>query len=293
MKPRSFVDSTGILSIVLPSAIAVAIVGFAEFLAAHHLEQLHHVRGAEEVHADDVLRALRHRGHLVDVERGGVARENRAGLHRLVELLEDLFFQIEVLVHRFDDDVRVGNRVVVDHALDQAHTFVHLRLRDTPALNHPRVVLLDDAEAFLQRFVVDLEHFHRDADVREVHRDAAAHQSRADGRRRFDVLLRRFGRHVGNARGLTLGEKHVNHRGALRVRQTLREVVAFDFHAGVEAVDHHGGFDAFVRHLAVELAAQTARQKRFGFFENGGGILAIGEHLVGFVANQRERPALL
>ncbi len=115
----------------------------------------------------------------------------------------------------------------------------------------------------------------------------------ANGRGGFDVFLRRFGRHVRNARGLPFGEEHVNHRRALRMRQALREVVAFDFDTGVEAVDHHGGLHALVRHLAVELAAQTAREKCLGLFEDRRGVGAIGEHLVGFVANQRQRCRLV
>ena len=48
--------------------------------AAHDLEQPHHVRRREEVHAEHVLRPLGHRRDLVDVEVGGVRGEDRAGL---------------------------------------------------------------------------------------------------------------------------------------------------------------------------------------------------------------------
>ncbi len=140
-------------------------------------------------------------------------------------------------------------------------------------------------KTLLQRFIADFEHFHRNADVGEVHRDTAAHQAGADRGGRLDVLLRRFRRYVGNPRGLSFGEEDVNHRGALRMRQALLEIVAFDFHAGVEAVDLHRGLHALVRHLAVELAAQPAREKRLGFLEDRG-VGAIGEHLVVLVAYQ-------
>ena len=52
---------------------------------AHDLAQLHDVGRAEEVHAEHVLRTLRHLGDLVDVEIGGVGGEHRAGLGELVE----------------------------------------------------------------------------------------------------------------------------------------------------------------------------------------------------------------
>ena len=48
--------------------------------AADDLQQPHHVRGAEEVEPDDLLRPLRHRGDLIDVERGGVRGEDRVRL---------------------------------------------------------------------------------------------------------------------------------------------------------------------------------------------------------------------
>ncbi len=75
------------------------------------------------------------------------------------------------------------------------------------------------------------------------------------------------------------------------MRQTLLEVVALHLHAGVEAIDLHRGLHAFIRHLAVELAAQSAREIRLCVFEDRR-VCAIGEHLVGLVAHERMLAAL-
>ena len=58
--------------------------------AAHDLEQLHHVRGTEEVQPDDVRRPRRRVGDPVDVERRRVGREDRARLRDAVELARTL-----------------------------------------------------------------------------------------------------------------------------------------------------------------------------------------------------------
>ncbi len=51
-------------------------------VGAHHFEQRHHVRGREEVQADDVLGPPRRRRDRADVERRGVRREHGARLSR-------------------------------------------------------------------------------------------------------------------------------------------------------------------------------------------------------------------
>ena len=56
--------------------------------AADDFEQAHHVRGAEEMRADDGFGPRSCGGDLVNIQRGGVAGENRAGLADAVELAQ-------------------------------------------------------------------------------------------------------------------------------------------------------------------------------------------------------------
>ncbi|MNR10048.1 hypothetical protein D3C85_1262770 [compost metagenome] len=58
--------------------------------AAHHFEQAHDVGRAEEMQADYVLRPACDDGNGVDIQGGGIARENRAGLAYLVQGTEHL-----------------------------------------------------------------------------------------------------------------------------------------------------------------------------------------------------------
>ena len=89
--------------------------------AAHDLEQLHDVGRREEVQADHVLRPRGAGRDLVDVEVGGVGREDRARLGDLVEPAEDLLLDVHLLEHRLDDQVAVGERLEVERRVQQAH----------------------------------------------------------------------------------------------------------------------------------------------------------------------------
>ena len=181
MKPSHTPETTAVFLIFLPSAITVASTSLRGLLAAHHFQQLHHVGRAEEVHADHVLRALGERGDLVDVERGGVGGEDRARLHHLVERLEHLLLDAHLLEHRLDHQVGVL-QVVVARAwcVSSAMRCVVLVLLELALLDLRFVVLADGADAAVERFLLHLEHHHRDAGVEEVHRDAAAHGAGAD-----------------------------------------------------------------------------------------------------------------
>ncbi|MBC8070395.1 MAG: DUF3488 domain-containing protein, partial [Deltaproteobacteria bacterium] len=152
----------------------------AGLLAAHDLQQLHHVGRAEEVHADHVLRALGERRDLVHVEGRGVGGEDRARLHHLVERLEHLLLDTQVLEHRLDHQVGVRDLLVVERALDEPHALVELLLRELALLERVLVVLADGPQPFLEGLGLHLEHRHGDAGIREVHRDAAAHGAGAD-----------------------------------------------------------------------------------------------------------------
>ncbi len=81
------------------------------------------------------------------------------------------------------------------------------------ALGHRvRVVLAHDAEPLVERFLAHLQHLHRDADVGEVHGDAAAHGARTDQCGRLDLARRRVLGHVRDLAHLPLGEEQMPQR---------------------------------------------------------------------------------
>ncbi len=82
-------------------------------LSANDLEQRHDVRRHEEMQAEHAIRPFRLVGQRVDVERRGIAGENRVRLGDGVELSEDLALDVEVLEDRLDDDVGVAELVPV------------------------------------------------------------------------------------------------------------------------------------------------------------------------------------
>ncbi len=98
---------------------------------------------------------------------------------------EHVLLDVHALEHRLDDQVAVGQGGEVGRAGEAGHAGLGLlRLGGAGAL----VVLADGADALVERLLLDLDHGHGDADVHEVHGDAAAHGAAADD---ADLLDRR------------------------------------------------------------------------------------------------------
>ena len=210
------------------------------------------------MHADHVLRTARSRGDLVDVEVGGVRRQDGARLGDAVELAEDLLLELHVLEHGFDDQVALGERFEVGAAAEQLHALVDLVHRDTAALRRALVVLAHDAEAALQRLLLSLDDVHRKSLAGEVHRDTATHRAGAENADALDGALRRVFRHVGDLACRSFCEEVVALRLRLRIGvQHCRELRLF-FQSLIEGQCRRG-FDALDASLGSGEAARLAR----------------------------------
>ena len=77
-----------------------------------------------------VFRAAGHCGDLVDVEGGGVGRQDRTLLHDLVEFAENLALQIHVLKHSLDDHVDLAEVFHIGRAVEPGHPRLNLILRE-------------------------------------------------------------------------------------------------------------------------------------------------------------------
>ena len=108
-----------------------------------NLEQLHHVRGAEEMMAEHLRRTAGRAGELVDVERGRIRREDAVGARHRRELGERRLLQVHVLEHRLDDDVHLIEAVERRGRRDERHRLLDL-LRGHLALRHRHVVVPAD-----------------------------------------------------------------------------------------------------------------------------------------------------
>ena len=121
--------------------------------AAHDLEEPHHVRRREEVHAEHVLRPLGHRRDVVDVEIGGVRGEDRAGFGDRIEPLEHFLFYVHILEHRFDHEVGLGQRAEVERGLEPPHPLVDLLHRQSALLGGRLVVAAHDRDPAVERLL--------------------------------------------------------------------------------------------------------------------------------------------
>ena len=152
------------------------------FLTAYHFKQLHHIGRAEEVHADHVLRALGERSNFVDIQGGGVGRQDRTRLHHPIKLLEHGLFHANFFKHGFNDHVRVFEVVVAQRGTQQAHALLVFVLFEFAFFDLGFVILANGGNAAVQRLLLHFQHLHRNAGVEEIHRDTAAHRAGTNDR---------------------------------------------------------------------------------------------------------------
>ena len=71
------------------------------------------------MHATNKLWARSHVGYRINIQTGGIGRQQCAGLHDFVELREYLFFEIKVLIDRFDHNISITQIIKVLSRNDQ------------------------------------------------------------------------------------------------------------------------------------------------------------------------------
>src|SRR5579864_2520485 len=195
---------------------------------AHVLQQLHDVRGTEEMRANHLLRTRGAGGDRIDVEGRGVGGENGVRGGHAIELGEDLFLNLHILEHRLDDDVRRVELAIIAGPLDEGAGPIGPLGWHAAARHRSRIIPGDYAESALQRFGRELEQPHRDAGVREIHGNTAAHRARTDHRGAAHSQGLYLRTDAGDLARLALGEEHVRERAALRAVAALDEMLALD-----------------------------------------------------------------
>ena len=156
--------------------------------AGDHLDQRQHRGRVEEVKADHLVGAQGRVAHLGDRERGGVGGEDRAAGRDLVELAEDRLLDLDLLRHRLDHEVDVGEAVVGsragDQAGDQLEALVGLLLGHLLLLHQAVELALGDVVRLLERVVdellLDVLDDDGDLGVGDHLGDLAAHRAAAD-----------------------------------------------------------------------------------------------------------------
>ena len=193
------------------------------FGAAHDFQQLHDIGGREEMHADDILRPGGGVADGVDIERGGVGGEQGAGFREPVEPAENLFFQLQVFEHRFDDDVGIGDHLPIGGAADEGDAFFHGIGAKRVAVDRDLIGGFDALEALREQFLCRLKDGYGDAGIGEAHGDAAAHGAAADDDGVGDAGGFDAGGRVRHLRRFALAEEDVPLRPALVAGHELHE----------------------------------------------------------------------
>ena len=157
--------------------------------ATHDFQQLHDVRRAEEVQAEHVLRAGGDGGDGVDIQRRGVAGEDRALLHGPVQGAENFLLEFEVLVHRLDHQVDPGQFGIVAHRLDARAAQAGFAGADAALGDVLGPGVLGHLQAGLDHLRVVVQPQHRDAGAGQADDDAAAHGAGADHGGAVDLVV--------------------------------------------------------------------------------------------------------
>ena len=148
-------------------------------LGPDDLDELHHVGGAEEVQPDHVGRPARRGGDEPDVEIARVGREHRSRGQDGVEIAEQGLLDLQVLVHRLDHEIPVGERRELAVERDRVPPLRGRRCAEPTGGDEPLVDLRDPRPTGRESLLARLDDAHREAGVREGDRDTRSHRARA------------------------------------------------------------------------------------------------------------------
>ena len=155
--------------------------------------------------AHDPLGVLQICGHLSDREGGRVGRQHTVDAHHSLNLGEHLLLDADLLEHRLDDEVGIGEVVLARGPADQSLEPVG-PVRADPALAEQLVDLgVDVANALVHRDLVEVGHHDRDLEpLGEQHGQLACHQAGADDAHLGDRACQRAVGSPGRALGALL-----------------------------------------------------------------------------------------
>ncbi|MPM82739.1 hypothetical protein SDC9_129801 [bioreactor metagenome] len=209
-------------------------------VGAHDLQQLHHVGGTEEMQAHHVLRAMRDRGDLVDVQARRVGGKDRTGLGDLVELSEQIVLDRHVFECRFDHQIHISELLHVGGAVNALHTCLHFCRGELALADGGVVVALNGGKALLQIGVGNFHQRNGIARVGKRHGNATPHGPRADhadalyrAQRGILCIARRLGGFAfckeQMANGFGLGAVHQFHKAGTFKLQAVFQCAARGF----------------------------------------------------------------
>ena len=164
------------------------------------------------MHPNNILRPTCRRSNRIDILIGRVSCKNGSGLADRIEFREDFFFEVKVFKHCLNDQIHIGNIVIVGRTADRADQLLHFIFAEFALLYGYGVILADNAKTTLQRLVINLNQHHRYAHSGKAHGDASTHCATTDNGHFLDVSGGRIFRQVLNLGSHTLREEYVAHR---------------------------------------------------------------------------------
>ena len=191
--------------------------------AADDFEQAHDIGRAEEMGADDLVRAGGHRRNFINVERGRIGRQDTLGLGDRVQLREDLLFDLHVLEHGFHHQVNLAERRVVQGRRNETHTLLDLFRRESASPGAAFIVAAHYCQALVQKFLIGFEDGDREPGIGEVHGNAAAHRAGPDDTHFLNGAGRGVFRHIADLCRGPLGKENMALSGRLLAGQNLAE----------------------------------------------------------------------
>src|SRR5262245_2020248 len=148
--------------------------------AADQLDQAHHRHGIHEMHAHELAGPVGHRRQPGHRDRRRVGRQEHIGRQTLAQLLEDLALGRLVLGRRLDDQIAVGELLVVAGGRDAPQRGVLVLRADHAAADLAIHVAPDRLETFFDVRLIDVRKTDVEAFERADMGDAAAHLAGAD-----------------------------------------------------------------------------------------------------------------
>ena len=195
----------------------------ARLIATDDFEQAHDIGRAEEMGADDLVRARGHRRNFINVERGRIGRQDTLGLGDRIQLSEDFLLDLHVFEHGFHNQVNLAERCVVQGWRDEPQALFHLFRREATSLGATFIVAAYYCQALGQKFLAGFEDGDGDTNIDEVHGNATAHRAGPDDTHFLNGAGRRVFRHIADLCRGPLGKENMALSGRLLAGQDLVE----------------------------------------------------------------------
>ncbi len=168
------------------------------------------------MHAHNVFGAFGSRGNFVNVEGGGVRRENGARLAHFIQLGEDLFLDGHVLKDGFNHQVDVAEVIVAQAGFDQPHALFHLLGGELAFSGRVLVIAANDCHSAIQGFLLNFNDGGRNAHIGKVHGDSSTHGAGTDNAHTLHLTHRRVLGQTFDLGNLTLGKERMDQACTLR-----------------------------------------------------------------------------